>query len=169
MITNRIKILDPDTGAIVDVCHGPTPDGGCPRARRNGVVPCAGYLISPPEADPRLWPLPVPRDYRHCELGWSEQALRCLEKAETYRRRWRAGAARETGRVFERAAQRDPRFRKMTRLQLLDTGLRRWRLTGSAVQLARAEKRQRERARLYLSFAEFRRTTATAPLHGAPR
>jgi hypothetical protein len=102
----------------------------------------------------------VPSNYRHCELGWSAQAASCLRKAEAYRRRWRTGAAREIDRVFDRAAHRDHRFRTMSRPQLLDTGLWRWRLSATAVRLARSEKTQQERARLYLSFAEFRRMSA---------
>jgi len=160
MITQRIEILDPDSGEPVSSCRGPTAEGGCPRARRDGVVPCAGYLVRPVGADPRLWPLPIPRGYRHCEVSWDAQATTCLGRAEVSRRRWRAGAARETEKVFALARAKDPRYRKMTPRQLRDTGWRRWRQSGAGVQLARSERRNREQARLYLSFAEFRRIAA---------
>jgi hypothetical protein len=107
-----------------------------------------------------MWPVLVPRDYRHCEVGWNEQALVCLQEAEACRAEWRAGAATETKRVFARAAAGDARYRKMTVSQLQKTGLWRWRLSTSAIQLARSEGKHRERARLYLSFAEHRRLSA---------
>ncbi|MEU7906126.1 hypothetical protein [Actinoplanes sp. NPDC049118] len=120
-------------------------------------MPCAGYLISPPGADRRFWPLTVPRNHRYCELGWSARALSCLAEAEACRKKWDAGAARETERVFARAAAKDPRYRKMTTRELKTTGLWRWRLSTSAIQLAKSEEKHRERARVYLKFAEFRR------------
>lgn len=159
MNTQSIEIRDPDTGGVVGVCRGPTPSGTCPFARNNGVVPCAGYLVSPPKADRRFWPLPVPRNHRHCELLWNTRALSCLSEAEACRAKWQAGVARETRRVFARAADGDPRYKGMTTRQLRKTGLWRWRLSTAAIQLAKSEEKQRERARLYLNFAEFRRAS----------
>ncbi|WP_203791110.1 hypothetical protein [Paractinoplanes rishiriensis] len=49
----------------------------------------------------------------------------------------------------------------MTEAQLRMTGRWRWRLSTSAGQLARAEEKQRELARLYLEFADFRRLAAS--------
>jgi hypothetical protein len=164
MSTQDVQILDPTTGELVAVCRGPTATGKCPRAGKNGVVPCAGCLLLPPHADHRLWPMSVPADYRFCELGWNARALTCLDAAETCRVKWEAGAARETERVFARAAAGDPRYRKMTPRELKTTGRWRWRLSTSAIQLARAEEKHRERASMYLSFAEFRRLSAL-PLH----
>jgi hypothetical protein len=157
MRAQRIEIRDPDTGGLVGVCQGPAASGACPSAGPNGVVPCAGRLISPPHPDRRLWPLAVPRGYRYCELGWTARALSCLTEAENCRDKWNAGADRETERVFARAAGGDPRYRAMTPSQLSTTGRWRWRLSTSAMQLSRAEERARERARLYLRFADFRR------------
>ncbi|MFD0522037.1 hypothetical protein [Paractinoplanes durhamensis] len=131
--------------------------GTCPFARRNGVVPCAGQLISPPDADHRFWPLTVPPNHRYCELGWNSLALACLAEAEDCRNKWQAGAESETRRVLARAAGGDPRYAKMTTAELRTTGLWRWRLSTSAIQLQKAEEKQRERARVYLDFAEFRR------------
>jgi hypothetical protein len=99
----------------------------------------------------------VPVNYRYCELGWEAQASACLRRAEDCRRKWRDGAATETARVFARAKQGDPRYRKMTDSELRITGQWRWRLSTSAIQLARSEEKQRERARLYLEFGDFRR------------
>jgi hypothetical protein len=157
MISKDIAILDPGTGARIGICHGPTASGTCPFARRNGIVPCAGRLIAPPGADHRFWPLAVPPDHRYCELGWNALAVACLAEAEDCRAKWRAGADSETRRVLARAAKGDPRYRKMTPAQLKTTGLWRWRLSTSAVQLRKAEDKQRERARAYLGFSEFRR------------
>lgn len=164
MITQHIEILDPATGEPVGSCHGPTATGGCPRARKDGVVPCAGYLVRPVGADSRLWPLPIPRGYRHCEISWDAQADKCLRRAEISRRRWLAGAARETERIFALARAGDRRYRKMTPRQLRDTGWRRWRESDAGIRLAGWERRQREQARLYLSFAEFRRIAASRRL-----
>jgi hypothetical protein len=168
MTTQSIQVLDPDTGMVIGVCRGPTPSGRCPLAGRNGVVPCAGRLISPPDADDRFWPLSVPRNHRHCEFGWNARAVADLEEAEACRAKWRAGAARETKRVFARAAAGDPRYRRMTTRQLESTGLWRWRLSTSAIQLSRSEEKHEKRARMYLNFAEYRRLTA-APEQPAVR
>ena len=164
MTTHGIQVRDPHTGELVGVCPGPTSAGTCPFARKNGVVPCAGYMVSPPHADRRFWPLTVPVGHRYCEVGWNARALSCLAEAEACRAKWQAGAASETKRVAARAASGDPRYKRMTVSQLEKTGLWRWRLSTSAIQLAKAEEKQRERARLYLSFAEFRRlATLQAP------
>jgi hypothetical protein len=160
MITQDVQIRDQVTGKLVGVCRGPDATGACPRAGKNGVVPCAGCLILPPNADPRLWPLPVPPNYRFCELGWNARALTCLDEAEVCREKYEAGAAKETKRVFARAAAGDPRYKKMTTRELKITGRWRWRLSTAAQRLARAEEKHRERAHMYLSFAEFRRLSA---------
>jgi hypothetical protein len=157
MTRQGIQILDPDTGEVVGACRGPTASGECPYAGKDGVVPCAGHLIRPPGADRGLWPLSVPRHYRYCEVGWNAKAISCLTEAEACRDKWRAGAAKETERVFARAAAGDPRYRKMTVSQLQTTGLWRWRLSTPAVQLSKSEEKNRERARLYLTFAGYRR------------
>ncbi|GID91577.1 hypothetical protein ACFQFC_01890 [Amorphoplanes digitatis] len=80
-----------------------------------------------------------------------------MPQAEACRAEWDAGAAHETRRVFARAAAGDRRYNKMTTRQLKKTGLWRWRLSTSAIQLTKSEQKQRERARIYLRFAEFRR------------
>jgi len=157
MTAQGIEVRDPRTGDLVALCPGPSRSGTCPFAGRNGVVPCAGHLISPPDADRRLWPMSVPSDHRYCELGWNARALACLSEAESCRAKWQAGVSSETKRVFARAAAGDPRYKKMTSRELESTGLWRWRLSTSAVQLAKSEEKQRERARLYMSFAGFRR------------
>jgi hypothetical protein len=164
MATQGIQVRDPQTGELVGVCPGPTASGTCPFAGKNGVVPCAGLMVSPPHADRRFWPLTVPPGHRYCELGWNARALSCLAEAEICRAKWRAGAMSETKRVAARAAAGDPRYKRMTASQLEKTGLWRWRMSTSAIQLTKAEEKQRERARLYLSFAEFRRlATLQAP------
>jgi hypothetical protein len=160
MITKGIKVLDPETGTPVALCPGPTAAGACPFAGPSGVVPCAGHLIAPPGADHNLWPLTVPAGHRYCELGWNALALACLTGAEDCRARWQAGADREVERVRARAAGGDPRYKKMTPAQLETTGVWRWRLSTSAIHLRKSEEKQRERARAYLHFAEFRRMSS---------
>ena len=157
MSTHGVDVIDAETGDVIGVCPGPAPSGTCPFAGKNGVVPCAGHLIRPPGADRRFWPLPVPRHHRYCELGWNARAQHCLAEAEDCRARWQAGANSQTQWVFARAAAKDPRFKKMNSSQLRETGLWRWRLSTSAIQLAKAEEKQRDRARMYLRFAEYRR------------
>jgi hypothetical protein len=164
MNTHAVEIRSPATGEVTDACRGPAPDGACPRAGRNGVVPCAGRLIAPRDGDPRYWPVWVPPGCRHCQLGWNEQALACLHEAERCHDKWRAGLVRETERVLLLAARRDRRYRRMTDRQLRITAQWRWRLSSCAAALSRSEEKQRERARLYLSLAEHQLATEPPPV-----
>ncbi|MEU4424766.1 hypothetical protein AB0F81_29450 [Actinoplanes sp. NPDC024001] len=132
-------------------------------AGSDGVVPCAGLLISPAHADPEYWPLRIPSGYRHCDVLWNERALSCLEKAENSRRRWQSGLALENRRVVALAAAHDPRYRRMTARQLEKTALWRWRLSTAAQALRRSENNSRERAEKYLAFVEFRRNAGAGP------
>lgn len=154
MTSIGIRVLDPTTGELVTVCRGPASSGACPFTGKDGVVPCSGLLISPPDADPRLWPVYVPPGQRHCEFSWNDLASACLRKAEACRRKSRAGLDRETRRVTVLAAAGDPRYRRMTASELRSTARWRWRLSPRAQALSRSEEKQRERARMYLSFAE---------------
>lgn len=88
------------------VCRGPYPSGACPLAGPDGVVPCAGFLIAPADADSEYWPLPIPRGYRHCDVVWNERAQAGLHNAERARERWQAGLIRETKRVRRLAAEK---------------------------------------------------------------
>jgi hypothetical protein len=160
MTTRRIQVRQPRSGKIVGVCPGPTDAGACPFAGPGGVVPCAGFLIGPPGADPRYWPLPVPAGYRHCDVPWNEMAAASLDKAEQCRRRWRAGLRHRTARVRTLAVRGDPRYRAMSPHDLDLTALWYWRLSSTAQGLRRGEKRAQERAETYLAFAEHRRDTA---------
>ena len=126
-------------------------------------MPCAGCLISPVVADGRLWPLSVPRDYHYCDVGWTEQAASCLKVAEDCRDKWRAGLDRERRRVDVLAARGDYRYRRMTPRERACTSLWCWRLSTAAIQLAKREEKCRERSRMYLSFAEFRRISMLGP------
>lgn len=166
MTTNGIQIRDPVTGALFGVCSGPTERGTCPRAARNGVVPCAGHLIQPRVGDPQYWPVYVPAGYRHCEVGWHEQAAACMQKALACRRQWHAGLKEQTRRIMDRAAAGDPRYRTMTVRQVEKTAWWYWRLSPYAGRLSQSEIKCRERARLYLRIAEHRRSCAV-PTAGA--
>ncbi|GIF12873.1 hypothetical protein [Actinoplanes teichomyceticus] len=162
MSTTTVAIREPVTGQVIDVCRGPTPAGVCPRAGRDGVVPCAGHLVGPPQGDARYWPVWVPPGCRQCRLNWNEQAAGCLREAERCRDRWHAGLVRETDRVYAQAAAGDPRFRRMSDRELRITALWRWRLSSRALALRRAERKQRDWSRLYLSLAEQQREAAPA-------
>jgi hypothetical protein len=41
----RLGILDAASGAQVEQCTGPAPDGSCPRVVIGEVIPCAGHLL----------------------------------------------------------------------------------------------------------------------------
>lgn len=161
MTMNLIRVLDPDTGETVRVCHGPSRTGACPLAGPDGVVPCAGLLIAPSRPDPEYWPLPVPAGYRHCDVIWNERARSGLDKAEQAREQWQAGLSREIKRVRYLASVKDPRYRKMTERELEKTALWRWRLTGEAQSLRRSEEKNERQAEAYLAFVKFRRTSGS--------
>lgn len=90
--------------------------------------------------------------------------MACLHEAERSHAKWQAGLARETRRVLVLAAERDPRYRRMTDLQLRTTALWRWRLSSYAASLSQSEQKQRDRARLYLALAEHQRAAAPPPV-----
>ncbi|WIM92943.1 hypothetical protein ACTOB_004903 [Actinoplanes oblitus] len=163
MTMRTVEIRDPSTGEITDRCHGPGPDGACPRTGRHGVVPCAGRLIGPRGGDPRYWPVEVPRGCRQCRLTWNDQAAACLRAAERCRAEWETGLALEIAHVRERAALGDPRFRDMSIRQQRVTALWRWRLSGPAQGLRHAEQKERDRSRLYLALAEQQRAGSPPP------
>lgn len=162
MTTQSVEIRNATTGAVVDHCRGPSETGVCPRAGRDGVVACAGRLVVPPDADPRHGPLWVPPESRHCVLGWSLQAILHLKQAEMYHRQWLAGLAKEINHVRVRAEYRDSRFEYMTPSELERIGRWRWTHSHRAKSLDALERDCRERARMYLAFAEFR-LRATPP------
>jgi len=139
-----------------------TETGICPRTSRDGIVPCAGCLVAPLNADPEYGPLWVPPNSRHCVLGWSLQAILSLKQAESYHDQWLAGLTREINHVKVRAAYRDHRFEYMTPKELERTGRWRWTHSHQAKSLDVLERDSRERARMYLAFAEFQQR-ATPP------
>lgn len=162
MATRSIRVIDPATGECVRTCHGPSPAGACPLAGPNGVVPCAGMLIEPADADPEYWPLPVPVGFRHCDVIWNERAQSGLREAERAREQWEAGLRRETERVRQLAARNDPRYRNMSERDLQKTALWRWRLTGLAQSRRRAEEKNERQADTYLAFIKFRHSASAA-------
>ncbi|GAA2673550.1 hypothetical protein [Actinoplanes palleronii] len=162
MRSQTIEIRSPATGRLLGTCHGPEPDGACPLVRPDGVVPCAGRLVSPRGGDPRYWPVWVSPGCRQCRLNWNEQAAACLREAERCRARWRRGLERETDRVRIQAAHRDPRYRRMTDRELRVTALWRWRLSSRAQALRHTEQKHRDWSRLYLSLAEQQRASTPA-------
>jgi hypothetical protein len=162
MTSQNVEIRDQATGTVVDHCKGPTETGACPRAGKDGVVACANRLIAPSHADPRYWPLWVPPNSRHCALNWNLQAVDALEQAESHRNQWLAGLAKETEYVKRRADEGDPRFAFMTSAELERVGRWRWTHTHRAKSLDSWEHTYRERARIYLAFAELR-TRSTPP------
>jgi hypothetical protein len=70
-----VDILDPITDEVINHCSGPTADGGCPRAGRDGVVPCNGYRVAGQGSGPEYWNLFVPPDSQHCPGAWKLEAL----------------------------------------------------------------------------------------------
>lgn len=133
-------------------CQGPRDEGDCPRAGQ-GAVPCAGFLVRPPNADPKQWPLWVPPDSRHCPLGWARRAADCLRQAEYHRDRWLAGLERETELVRRLAEAGDKRFTGKPaeeRARICDV---RWSRSAYAQELATLEQTYRQRAQAYLAFA----------------
>lgn len=155
MTIQRIDILDPATGAVVDQCRGTTSTGACPRAGRDGVVACAGRLMAPLKGDPQYWPVWVRPNSRHCSLNWNRSAQFWLRQAEGYRDQWYARLTAEINYVKARAAAGDPRFKRMTPRELEVTGRWRWILSLQARHLVELEQTYRRRAHMYLTFVEF--------------
>lgn len=63
------KIVDRETGRVVDTCTGPDGEGICPRENESGHVPCAGMLLE--SAVPEVgWSvtIPVGAGARKCPL-----------------------------------------------------------------------------------------------------
>ncbi|MEU4689949.1 hypothetical protein [Actinoplanes sp. NPDC023714] len=156
MITRGIRVLDPTTGALIRVCPGPYPAGGCPLAGPDGVVPCAGFLVTVDSTGNHHWPLRIPAGYRHCDVPWNERARDYLRTAETCRRRWDAGLSKEITRVRTLAAAHDPRYRRMSDHEMRATALWRWRLSAAGQALRRSEQKAQERADTYLTFLRSR-------------
>jgi hypothetical protein len=71
MEDKQVEFLDPVTGATIDHCNGPSSEGRCPYADRQGKVPCNGLRIAAPDAGPELWHTFVPPGSRHCPQAWS--------------------------------------------------------------------------------------------------
>jgi hypothetical protein len=74
MEDDLVDILDNDTFAVVDQCHGPV-GGRCPQADWKGVVACAGRRIDPADAGGEYRKLWVPPDSHHCPLAWNLEAI----------------------------------------------------------------------------------------------
>lgn len=70
----RVDILDASTREVVDHCYGPTQAGRCPRADRDGIVPCSGRCIVPLGEGPECWLRWVPPASRRCSLVWNPDA-----------------------------------------------------------------------------------------------
>ena len=85
------------------------------------------------------------------------RAMFCREHAEDYRRQWFAGREREIAYVLARAEARDPRFRRMTRAQLVMTAQWRWSQSAAAQLLWTLESTFSGWAKMYLSFARHHR------------
>ena len=66
-----VDILDPTTNEVINHCFGPTSDGGCPLAGRDGSVLCNGCRIAAPTAGPEYWDLWVPPASQHCPRAWN--------------------------------------------------------------------------------------------------
>lgn len=50
MESMTLRILDEATGAEVQRCAGPLPDGSCPRVAIGDILPCAGHALIPERA-----------------------------------------------------------------------------------------------------------------------
>jgi hypothetical protein len=70
-----VDILDPVTSEVISHCSGPTAEGGCPRAGRDGVVLCHGCRVAGQGSGPEYWNLFVPPDSQHCPGAWRLEAL----------------------------------------------------------------------------------------------
>lgn len=70
-----VDILDPITNEVINHCFGPTADGGCPSAGRDGIVRCNGCLVAGPSAGPEYWNVWVPPATQHCPRAWKLEAL----------------------------------------------------------------------------------------------
>jgi len=62
----RVDILDAVTDEVVNHCYGPTVEGRCSRAGRDGIVLCNGCRVAAPGSGPEYWLLRVPPASRHC-------------------------------------------------------------------------------------------------------
>jgi hypothetical protein len=70
-----VDILDPITNEIIKHCFGPTGDGGCPLAGRDGLVFCHGCRIEAPNAGPEYWNLLVPPTSQQCPQRWHLESI----------------------------------------------------------------------------------------------
>ena len=70
-----VDIVDPTTNEVVSHCFGPTAEGVCPSADRNGTVHCHGCRIEPHNAGPEYWDLWVPPASQQCPRAWNLESL----------------------------------------------------------------------------------------------
>ena len=70
-----VDILDPITNEVISHCCGPTVEGSCPLANRDGVVLCNGCRIAGRGAGPEYRNLWVPPASRHCPMAWKLESV----------------------------------------------------------------------------------------------
>jgi hypothetical protein len=70
-----VDILDPITDEVINHCYGPTTEGGCPLAGRDGIVACHGCRIAAPSGGPEYWNLWVPPTSQNCPRAWNLEVV----------------------------------------------------------------------------------------------
>ena len=84
-----------------------------------------------------------------------DRAMFYRRQAEAYREQWMAGRRREIAYVMNRAKAGDARFKRMSTKELEVIGRWRWSRSTEAQRLASQEQLFRQRAHMYLEFAQF--------------
>ena len=72
---DEFDILDATTNEVISHCFGPTAQGRCPLASRNGIVFCHGCRVAGAGTGPEYWNLWVPPDSQHCPQAWNLESL----------------------------------------------------------------------------------------------
>jgi len=68
--TDVVDIVDSVTAEIVNHCHGPAADGGCPLANPDGIMLCQGCRIKGSGMGPEYWNLWIPPTATTCPAAW---------------------------------------------------------------------------------------------------
>ncbi|MBV8529434.1 MAG: hypothetical protein JOZ75_14080 [Candidatus Dormibacteraeota bacterium] len=68
MNATTLRIIDEATGAQVQQCTGPLPDGSCPRVAIGDILPCAGHGLAPAASGAGAQPYAVPGQATLCPV-----------------------------------------------------------------------------------------------------